>query len=82
MHFEGYAKCVCSSSTDGDDAEINECEGDMYKTDEFTADDQKCICAFDRNTKDAWPCYPEVSRKMSRMSFCLFILGNMDEYFL
>lgn len=59
----GYSKCMCEnvdlSTEDGDyiSAEKGECEGEKYKWDKPNGTDDRCICAFDRATNDAWPCY-------------------------
>ncbi|CAJ0956463.1 unnamed protein product, partial [Mesorhabditis belari] len=34
---------------------INECKERKYEEPE--GDDDRCLCAFDRNTEDAWPCF-------------------------
>ncbi|VDK46802.1 unnamed protein product [Anisakis simplex] len=51
----GYSKCVCEDVED----ETAECEGEMYKTETPVEISERCICAFDRNTNDAWPCHLE-----------------------
>uniref|UniRef100_A0A914RSV9 Degenerin mec-10 n=1 Tax=Parascaris equorum TaxID=6256 RepID=A0A914RSV9_PAREQ len=51
----GYSKCVCDDMED----EAAECEGELYKEEEPKEIFERCICAFDRNTNDAWPCHLE-----------------------
>lgn len=54
----GYSKCNCKErSTENDSEEKADCEGDNYKKERPDGDDDRCICAFDRKTTDAWPCY-------------------------
>ncbi|KAK6765984.1 hypothetical protein RB195_025725 [Necator americanus] len=36
---------------------MEECKSERTKLDEPTGYDDHCICAFDRNTHDAWPCF-------------------------
>lgn len=35
----------------------SECEGEKHKYQQPKNNHEKWICAFDRNTKDVWPCY-------------------------
>uniref|UniRef100_A0A183V586 Amiloride-sensitive sodium channel n=2 Tax=Toxocara canis TaxID=6265 RepID=A0A183V586_TOXCA len=51
----GYSKCVCEDVED----EAAECEGELYKEQPPKEISERCICAFDRNTNDAWPCHLE-----------------------
>ncbi|KAI6188725.1 hypothetical protein M3Y98_00384900 [Aphelenchoides besseyi] len=68
----GYSKCYCEDLHEEvgeiDDVveEKGECQGDRFKWDRPEETDTKCICAFDRSTNDAWPCYP--AEKWSRQS--------------
>lgn len=39
--------------------EAAECEGELYKEEAPQEIFERCICAFDRNTSDAWPCHLE-----------------------
>ncbi|CEF63897.1 Na+ channel, amiloride-sensitive family and Degenerin family-containing protein [Strongyloides ratti] len=56
----GYSKCDCSvSSGEGSVDDEFECEGNKYKLLEPIGEEDKCICAFDRASKDTWPCYLE-----------------------
>uniref|UniRef100_A0A914Y447 Degenerin mec-4/10 cytosolic domain-containing protein n=1 Tax=Panagrolaimus superbus TaxID=310955 RepID=A0A914Y447_9BILA len=54
----GYSKCNCKERSDENvsDEKID-CEGEKYKTLQPEGDIDKCLCAFDRKTTDAWPCY-------------------------
>nr|AAC47264.1 MEC-4 [Caenorhabditis briggsae] len=36
---------------------MEECQSERTKFDEPTGFDDRCICAFDRSTHDAWPCF-------------------------
>ncbi|KAI6177484.1 hypothetical protein M3Y97_00912700 [Aphelenchoides bicaudatus] len=57
----GYSKCKCMDLEDGGEDDVDElkgeCDGDRFKWDRILNDAEKCLCAFDRNTNDAWPCY-------------------------
>ncbi|CAD5216182.1 unnamed protein product [Bursaphelenchus okinawaensis] len=79
----GYSKCQCTgletSAETGDivSAEKGECEGEKYKWEKPDGSEDKCICAFDRATNDAWPCYlshkwsQEVCESCDERNFCL-----------
>uniref|UniRef100_A0A914X6W9 Uncharacterized protein n=1 Tax=Plectus sambesii TaxID=2011161 RepID=A0A914X6W9_9BILA len=49
----GYSKCECPDDGDPDE----ECDGGTLKYYEPTSVKDKCICAFDRDSTDAWPCH-------------------------
>uniref|UniRef100_A0AC34PWH4 Uncharacterized protein n=1 Tax=Panagrolaimus sp. JU765 TaxID=591449 RepID=A0AC34PWH4_9BILA len=74
----GYSKCNCNEKSHEDDAsdEKWDCEGEKYKTLEPEGEEDKCMCAFDRKTTDAWPCYhhtkwtPEVCSICDEHAFC------------
>uniref|UniRef100_A0A7I4KHJ7 BMA-MEC-4 n=1 Tax=Brugia malayi TaxID=6279 RepID=A0A7I4KHJ7_BRUMA len=52
----GYSKCICDDSIDTK----SECEGEKHKYEKPKNNREKCICAFDRSTKDAWPCHLDI----------------------
>lgn len=69
----------------------NECE--EKSTEKPSSDNDMCICAFDRQTNDAWPCHRRVGRfRPSSSAYSLFckrelqkkrqqiFLGAMDKY--
>uniref|UniRef100_A0A7E4V225 Amiloride-sensitive sodium channel n=1 Tax=Panagrellus redivivus TaxID=6233 RepID=A0A7E4V225_PANRE len=59
MFEPGYSKCNCQERSQEDDStEREDCEGEKYKTETPATEKDKCLCAFDRKTNDAWPCYP------------------------
>uniref|UniRef100_A0AC35U3A0 Degenerin n=1 Tax=Rhabditophanes sp. KR3021 TaxID=114890 RepID=A0AC35U3A0_9BILA len=55
----GFSKCNCNDASSEIDEGSHECEGEKYKTEVPEKESEKCICAFDRKTNDAWPCYLE-----------------------
>ncbi|VDN04218.1 unnamed protein product [Thelazia callipaeda] len=62
----GFSKCKCEDLNDIGSM----CEGESYKYELPELSEEKCICAFDRNTKDAWPCYLEASWLKSSCQDC------------
>lgn len=53
-----YSKCNCMERSEEDlSGEKADCEGEKYKAIEPNGEEDRCICAFDRKTTDAWPCY-------------------------
>ncbi|CAJ0601742.1 unnamed protein product [Cylicocyclus nassatus] len=50
------------------ECEDEECEADAHKVP--TAEDHRCICAFDRLTHDAWPCHPREAWLNTTCDFC------------
>lgn len=49
---------------------MEECKSERTKLDEPTGYDDHCICAFDRNTHDAWPCFLKDSWESTECDTC------------
>uniref|UniRef100_A0A158PB13 Degenerin mec-4/10 cytosolic domain-containing protein n=1 Tax=Angiostrongylus cantonensis TaxID=6313 RepID=A0A158PB13_ANGCA len=49
---------------------MEECKSERTKLDEPTGVDDYCICAFDRNTNDAWPCFLKDSWESTECDTC------------
>lgn len=64
VSFEpAIAECNCQGDTSS-----MECDTDVYKKplDEKIA----CLCAFDRESGDAWPCYPRKNWEQHHCGYC------------
>ncbi|EJW79494.1 degenerin mec-4, partial [Wuchereria bancrofti] len=76
MFEPGYSKYICDDSIDTK----RECEGEKHKYEKPKNNREKCICAFDRSTKDAWPCYRDfywsknICQKCDSGAFCERVL--------
>ena len=58
-----YSECNCDGLTGS-----MECTTDVTKKPD---DEEKaCLCAFDRESGDAWPCYPKADWKEETCGFC------------
>ena len=67
----GYSKCDCNKRSEENLSEEKaDCEGDSKKTEMPETDEERCMCAFDRKTTDAWPCYHHKSWTKEICSVC------------
>ncbi|CAD5216048.1 unnamed protein product [Bursaphelenchus okinawaensis] len=58
-----FSKCDCEENEG-----VLECEPSVK--DEPLSSADKCMCAFDRQTEDAWPCYPRKHWNPETCGFC------------
>ncbi|KAI6188821.1 Degenerin mec-10 [Aphelenchoides besseyi] len=63
-HFEAaHSKCTCEEEDDG-----LKCEPETH---EKPSDDSDiCLCAFDRTSEDAWPCFPKKTWTQKQCDSC------------
>ncbi|KAE9550741.1 hypothetical protein FO519_006042 [Halicephalobus sp. NKZ332] len=67
----GYSKCNCKERSEETASEEKpDCEGERYKTEQPKEDHERCMCAFDRKTTDAWPCYHHATWTKEVCSVC------------